>query len=115
RQLGQESFARGVSGCDLLGLEQICPPRLGILIDAVEMWFIPQAGTLQIDGPFRMSEIAQGLDKTLPVFAGARWRRYTRARRPGRPLPPYGRARAARLPIRCRASGAIAGTPRLDR
>ena len=59
----------------MLELDQVGPPRLGVLVDAVEMRLVPEAGTLQIDGPFRISEIAQGFDKSLPVVAGARWRR----------------------------------------
>src|SRR5437762_1083237 len=75
RELGQEAFARRISGSDLLELEQVSAPGLGVFMDAVEMWFVPQAGPLQIDGPFRISEIAQGHDEGLPVLAGARWRR----------------------------------------
>jgi hypothetical protein len=62
-------------------LEQICPAGLGILMNAIEMRFVPEAGTLQIDGPFRISKIAQGLDKVLPVISGPRRRRDTRERR----------------------------------
>jgi hypothetical protein len=43
-------------------------------VDAVEMRFVPEAGALEIDGPFRISKVAQCLDKPLPVVAGARWR-----------------------------------------
>src|SRR3954454_3788511 len=80
RELGQEAFARRISGSDLLELEQISPPGLGVFMDAIEMWFIPQASPLQIYGPFRISEIAQGLDETRPIIASARWRRYARER-----------------------------------
>src|SRR5207237_2347886 len=81
RELGQEAFPRRISGSDLLELEQVGPPGLGIFMDAIEMWFIPKACTLQIDGPFRISEIAQGLDEALPIVARARRRRYARERR----------------------------------
>ena len=57
------------------------PAGSGVFMDAIEMWFIPKASPLQIDGPIRISEIAQGLDETLPVIARARWRRYARERR----------------------------------
>ncbi len=74
-ELGQKAFPRRISGSDLLELEQIGPPGLGVFMDAIEMWFIPKACTLQIDGPFRISEIAQGFDEPFPIVAGARWRR----------------------------------------
>jgi hypothetical protein len=45
------------------------------------MWFVPQAGPLQINGPFRITEIATGLDEGLPVIAGPRGRRNARERR----------------------------------
>ena len=47
------------------------------------MRFVPEAGSLQIDRPFRISEVAQGCDEGLPVVAGARWCRYARERRDG--------------------------------
>ena len=81
RRPAQEAFARRIFPSDLLELEQIRPPDFGVFMDAIEMWFIPKASPLQIDGPIRISEIAQGLDETLPVIARARWRRYARERR----------------------------------
>ena len=59
RQFGQEAFARRISRRDLLELQQVRPPRFGIFVDTVEMRFVPQAGPLQIDRPFRIAEIAQ--------------------------------------------------------
>jgi hypothetical protein len=56
-------------------LEQVGPSGLGVFVDAVEMRFVPQAGTLEIGGPFRISEIGNDLDEALPVVAAARWRR----------------------------------------
>ena len=55
----------------MLELEQRGAPRLGVFVDAVEVRFVPQAGALQIDRPFRISEITQGFDESLPVLARA--------------------------------------------
>ena len=54
REFSQEAFARRISGRDLLGWSKSAR-RVSHVIDAVEMWFVPEAGTLQIDGPFRSS------------------------------------------------------------
>src|SRR5438105_15675279 len=40
-EFGQEAFARRISGGDLLELDQVSPPRFGVFMDAVQMWFVP--------------------------------------------------------------------------
>src|SRR4051812_25588719 len=82
-ELGQEAFARRISRGDLFELEQVSPTSFSVFVDAVEMRFVPEACALQINGPFRISEIAQGLDEAPPVVAGTRRRRYARERRDG--------------------------------
>ena len=45
-ELGEEALARWISARDLLELAEIGAPCRGILMDPLEMWFIPEAGTL---------------------------------------------------------------------
>jgi hypothetical protein len=69
REFGQETFASRISGGDRFQLEQISPARLGILMDVFEMRFVPKASALQVDRPFRISKVTQGLDETPPTVA----------------------------------------------
>src|SRR4029078_9153597 len=50
-------------------------------MDSIEMRFVPAASTFQIHRPFRIPEIAQGLDEALPVVPSAWRHRYARERR----------------------------------
>ena len=76
RQLGQESFARWIAGGDLLELEQVSPPRLGVVVDAVEMRFVPEAGALEIGRPVRVArdlpKVSTKAGQSSPARGGAR-------------------------------------------
>src|SRR6185437_10625461 len=69
----QEAFAGRISASDLFELNEIGTPNLCIFVDAIEMWVVPETGTLQIGRPFGISQIADRLNEGGPVFAGA-WR-----------------------------------------
>ena len=72
RQLGEKAFARGVTGCDLLKLDEVGVTGLGILVDPVQMRLVPQAGQFEVGRPVRMAKIRDGTDERCPGFAGAR-------------------------------------------
>ena len=68
-------------------------------MDAIEMRFVPPAGALEIDGPFRITQIATSSRRSAfqssPARGGVGNAR--QAPRSGRRPPPYGRGRAGRL------------------
>src|SRR5581483_4869864 len=70
-EFGQEALARGIAPSDLFELNEISTPNLGVFVEAVEMRFIPKAGTLQDRRPLRVSKIADRLDESGPVIADA--------------------------------------------
>ncbi len=47
-EFGQEALARRISASDLLELNELGASNLGIFVDAVEMRFVPKAGTLEV-------------------------------------------------------------------
>src|SRR5207237_6593840 len=67
----QEAFARGISAGYLFKLNEVGAPDLGVFVDAVQVWFVPEAGALQVRWPFRISEVSDRLDEGGPIVAGA--------------------------------------------
>jgi len=51
-EFSEKAFARRISTGYLLELNEIGAANLGILVDPLEMRFVPEAGTLQVRGPF---------------------------------------------------------------
>src|SRR5262249_18406850 len=76
-ELGEEALARWISARDLLELDEIGAPCHGILMDPLEMWFIPEAGTPLFGRPARPSgsQRADSIDEGTPIDTGARWGR----------------------------------------
>ena len=67
----KEAFAGRISASDLFELNEIGTPNLCIFVDAIEMWVVPETGTLQIGRPFGISKISDRLNEGSPVIAGA--------------------------------------------
>ena len=73
RQFGQEAFAGGIAAGDLFELDQIGAAGLGILVNAVEMRFVPEPRALEIGRPFRISRRSPiGLRRKLVQSSPAR-------------------------------------------
>jgi hypothetical protein len=62
RELGQEALARRISGSNLLKLQQVSLTGLGILMDAVEMRFVPEARAARMTAAGRIAKMAVNLD-----------------------------------------------------
>jgi hypothetical protein len=73
RQFGEKAFAGGIAAGDLLKLDQIGAPCLGVFMNSIKVRFIPQPRAFEICWPFRVAQVADGLDEGPPVIAGA-WR-----------------------------------------
>src|SRR5262249_14710442 len=76
-EFGEEALTRGVAASDLLELDEVVTASHGVFINALEMWFVPEAGTLQFGRPARTagSKRAHGLNEGKPIGDGARrWR-----------------------------------------
>ena len=73
RELGQKPFSRGIPTRDLFELDQVGAPRDGVIMQAFEMWLVPQTGARQFSRPAAPSRTQAGdrLDKRPPVVAGA--------------------------------------------
>src|ERR1700730_9188315 len=85
RKFGQETLPGRITVCDLLELDQIGVRGAGILVDAVEMRFIPEARPLQFRRPPRSArvQIAHCFDEGGPDSAGS-WRRWRAGKRADR-------------------------------
>src|SRR5215471_2690333 len=72
-QLGQEVHSRPIADDNLLKLDQICPARNGIVIDAVEMGLVPTPRALQLSGPSgsALAEASDHFQEAVPMVAGA--------------------------------------------
>jgi len=71
-------LSRPIADGNLLKLDQICPARNGIVIDAVEVGLVPKASPLQFGRPpgSVRAEAGDHFQEAVPVVAGAsRWRR----------------------------------------
>ena len=51
REFRQEPLARGIAAGDLLELQEVGAPDGGILVNALEMRFVPEARALQFGRP----------------------------------------------------------------
>ena len=73
RELRQEPLARGIAARDLLELQEIGAPHDGILVNALEMRFVPEARALEFGRPAGAAgvQVSDGRDKGRPVVAGA--------------------------------------------
>src|SRR6185369_17094951 len=89
RELGQEPLPRGIPSCDLFQLDQVGTTDRGVLVQPLEMRFVPPTGALKFSRPAGPScaQVANGLDEPWPVIRGARWRMRVEQRsdRIGRP------------------------------
>jgi len=77
RELRQEPLSRGISIRNLFELDQVGAPRDGVIMQAFEMWLVPQTGARQFSRPAAPSR-AQAyncLDKPPPIVGGAGRRR----------------------------------------
>ena len=96
--LGQETLARWIAVCNLLQLYQIGASHDGILVNAIEMRFVPKAFPLQFGRPSRAAriQVSDGLHESPPAISSMRRRGcIARARGSDQPRPSCGRARAA--------------------
>src|SRR5262249_58483697 len=52
-EFGEEALTRGVAASDLLELDEVVAASHGVFINALEMWFVPEAGTPPVGRPAR--------------------------------------------------------------
>jgi len=85
REFGQETLPGRITVRDLLELDQIGVTCPGILVDAVEMRFVPEARPLQFRRPPRSARVQIGncLDEVGSDSAGP-WRRWRAGKRANR-------------------------------
>ena len=50
-EFGEEALTGRVAASDLLELDEVVTASHGVFMDALEMWFVPEAGTLQFGWP----------------------------------------------------------------
>ena len=55
REFGQKAFAGRIARGDLLQLQQISQPHLGILVNALQMRAVPEPGAFNVGRPFRIA------------------------------------------------------------
>ena len=54
-QVGQEPLARRIAGRDLLQLQQVSQPDVGILVDALQMGLVPKPRAAKFGRPARLA------------------------------------------------------------
>src|SRR5262249_10766678 len=60
RKFGEETLAGGIAACDLFELDEIGAARVRVLVDALKMRLVPETYALDVGGPLRISEVADG-------------------------------------------------------
>jgi hypothetical protein len=113
-ELRQEPLARRIAARDLLELNEVRAPRGGILVNALEMGFVPEARALKSGRPAGAAgvQVGDGFYEGPPVVRGS-WRRgYVGERSDWVTRPSCGRVRAAPKPIRRPASSALGAETR---
>src|SRR5260370_14959371 len=71
RQLGEEALPRWIAAGNLFKLDEVGSPDLGILVDSVQMRLVPQASSLKVDWPVRITKGRHGPGGHLSVSAVA--------------------------------------------
>jgi hypothetical protein len=71
RQFGQKPLAGWIAARDLFKLDEVGAPRLGVLVNAFQVRFIPEPRPFEVDGSFRITQVADGPNEGFPVIAGA--------------------------------------------
>ena len=96
RQLGEEALARRIAAGDLLELDQVGAPCLGVFVSSFQVRFVPEPGAFEIRRPVRMAVISATAATNAFQSSPARRRGWRRASAAIGSAPPrYGRARAA--------------------